>query len=205
MFCFDFERCFMPRAAFLLFGLIVAATLLVAGAGVIFASWVAPAPIKKPVRLEGVWELKEVDNGGRTIGYHPQLRVSPGYALLMFAHQARYPDGRSPWKGMRWRFAGDKLTVEWLPGPGQKKPEEPLGRFTCRFDERASPRTIDLTWQPPGLEWIVREEKGQVVRGIYKKDSDTLEIVLSTDGKDRPGRFKAQRSHFRLVLRKVKG
>jgi uncharacterized protein (TIGR03067 family) len=170
--------------------------------------WAAPDtsdPKKaEPTPLEGVWELRECDNGGRTIGYHPQAKVSPGYALLMFAHQATSPQKGSDIKGMRWRFAGDKVTVEWLVEEDKKQSRQRLAEFTCRLDGKTEPASLDLTWLPPGLEDLVREEKGQVVPGIYKREDDRLEMVLSHTGKNRPRAFKADRTSYRLVFQKVK-
>jgi uncharacterized protein (TIGR03067 family) len=155
-------------------------------------------------RLEGTWKLSECDNGGRTIGYHPQLKISPGYALLMFAYTAKYPEKGSGIKGMRWHFAQDRLTVEWVLEEGKKESRHKLGEFTSRFDDKGEPATMDLTWQPPGLEGMVPEKKGQVVHGIYRRDADKLEVVLKHTGKDRPREFKADRTSYRLVFQKAK-
>jgi uncharacterized protein (TIGR03067 family) len=155
--------------------------------------------------VEGNWELSEFDNGGRTIGYHPQVKVTPGYAVQMFAYTAKNPEKGSDVKGMRWHFARERLAVDWVVEEDKKESRYRLGDFTCRFDARAKPATIDLTWQPPGLEGLVREEKGQVVPGIYKRDGDKLEVLLSHTDKDRPREFKVDRSSYRLVFRKQKG
>jgi hypothetical protein len=50
---------------------------------------------------------------------------------------------------------------------------------------------------------LVRGEKGQVVLGIYQKEGDRLEVVLNHTGKARPSAFKADRSRYRLIFRKV--
>ena len=163
----------------------------------------APTADKKDsAQLAGAWELTECDNGGRTIGYRPQAKVTPGYAVLMFAYAAKSPEKGSG--GMRWHLAQDRLTVEWVVEEDKKESRHKLGDFTCRLGAKGEPATIDLTWQPPGLEGLVREEKGQVVRGIYKRVGDKLEVVLSHTGKDRPREFKADRTSCRLVFQKVK-
>jgi uncharacterized protein (TIGR03067 family) len=185
-------------------GSVTASSVLLAGAVREPAASEGAAPEKKAsAPLEGEWDLRECDNSGHTIGYHPDVKVSPGYALLMCAYMAKYPDKGSEVKGMRWRFVRDKLKVEWILEKDRKESRAPVAEFTFRLDATDKPWTMDLTWQPPGFEGMVREEKGQIVVGIYQKDGDRLEVVLNHSGKARPLAFKADRSRYRLIFHKV--
>jgi uncharacterized protein (TIGR03067 family) len=195
----------MERLSFCLVGLFTASSLLLAGAMRELTAQEAPAAEpKQPAPLEGEWDLREWDNAGQTIGYHPDVKVSPGYALLMCAYVAKVHEKGSEVKGMRWHFAGEKLKVEWILDKDGKESRHTVAEFTCRFEGKDKPLPIDLTWQPPGFEGLVREAKGQVVVGIYRRDGKRLEVVLSDSGKNRPREFKADRSHYRLILHKVK-
>jgi uncharacterized protein (TIGR03067 family) len=195
----------MVRLAISLLGLVTGISLLLAGALRELAATEAPAPEQKEsAPLEGEWDLREWDNGGQTIGYHPDVKVSPGYALLMCAYVAKVPEKGSEVKGMRWHFAREKLKVEWILEKERKESQHLVAEFTCRLDGKEKPSAIDLAWQPPGFDGLVREEKGQVVAGIYKRDGDRLEVGLTASGKTRPREFKADRSHYRLIFHKVK-
>jgi hypothetical protein len=50
---------------------------------------------------------------------------------------------------------------------------------------------------------LLRDEKGQVVLGIYQKEGDRLEVELNHTGKARPSAFKADRSRYRLIFHEV--
>jgi uncharacterized protein (TIGR03067 family) len=202
----------MKTFPFITLGLIAAGTLLrveATSAGARLqrqrsATGAAAAEKKEPGPLDGAWELTECDNGGAAIGYHPEVKVPPHHALLMFAYMAKNPKKDSDIKGMRWLFTKDKVTVELVVLEDKKKSREKLAEFTYRLDEAAKPRTMNLTWQPPGFEGMVREQRGQVIQGIWKMDGDKLEVVFNHSGKNRPREFKVDRSCYRLVLRKVK-
>src|SRR5208282_6408981 len=71
-------------------------------------------------KLDGTWELVECDYR-RTIDYHPESKVSPGYAMLMFAFTAANPEKGSDKHVLQWhcicracsRFSPSILTGIW--------------------------------------------------------------------------------------------
>jgi hypothetical protein len=156
-----------------------------------------------PGKLDGSWELAECDNGGRALGYHPDLKVSPGYAMLMYAFAAKSPEKGSEKQAMRWRFANKSLIVETVSARGAKQVREKVAEFDFVLRTRDQPAALDLTWRPPGLGGLCRDEKGQKVLGIFRCDKK-LEVVLNLSGKGRPAAFKPDKSCFRLVFRRVK-
>ena len=155
-----------------------------------------------PGKLEGSWELVECDYR-RTIGYHPKLKVSPGYAMLMYAFAATNPKGDSEKHTLRWRFAEKRLTVETVSARDAKEVREKVAEFDCVLRTQAKPVALDLTWRPPGFDGMCRDEKGQKVLGIFRGD-DKLEVVLDFSGKERPAAFQPNKSCYRLVFRRLK-
>jgi hypothetical protein len=156
---------------------------------------------KGPGKLDGSWELVECDYR-HTVGYHPLLKVPPGYAMLMFAYTATNPKADSEKQAMRWRFE-KRLIVETVSAKDAKETPEKLAEFDYVLREQDKPAALDLTWRPPGLGGMCKDEKGQKVLGIFRRD-DKLEVVLNFSGKERPTAFKPDRSSYRLVFRRVK-
>lgn len=155
-----------------------------------------------PGKLDGSWELVECDYR-HTIGYHPELKVSPGYAMLMYAFAATNPKGGSEKQAMRWRFAEKSLIVETVSARDRKEVREKVAEFDCVLRTQDKPAVLDLTWRPPGFDGMCRDEKGQKVLGIFRCD-EKLEVVLDFSGKERPAAFKPNKSCYRLVFRRVK-
>jgi hypothetical protein len=156
-----------------------------------------------PGKLGGTWELVECDYGGRTIGYHPLLKVSPGYAMLMLAYQATHPEKDAEKQVMWWRLTDKKLIVETVSTRDAKKERQQVAEFDCVLGTQDKRAVLDLTWQPPGFEGMCRDEKGQKVLGIFR-GAEKLEVVLDFSGKTRPAAFKPDKSCYRLVFRRVK-
>ena len=157
---------------------------------------------ERPGKLDGNWELVECDYR-HTIGYHPDLKVPPGYALLMWAFAATHLKEGSEKYALRCRFAETGLTVETVSTRGTKEVRDKVAEFDCVLRAQARPTALDLTWRPPGFEGMCRDEKGQKVLGIFRGD-EKLEVVLDFSGKERPAAFKPNKTCYRLVLRRVK-
>src|SRR5262249_54462361 len=105
-----------------------------------------------PGKLEGLWELVECDYR-HTIKYHPDWgKVSPGYALLMYAFAATNPKKDAEKEAMRWRFTEKRLTVETVSVQDKKEVSEPLAEFDYVLRTRHKPAALDLTWRPPGFD-----------------------------------------------------
>jgi hypothetical protein len=155
-----------------------------------------------PGKLEGGWELVECDYR-HTIGYHPDRKVSPGYALLMCAFAAANPKKDTEKEAMRWRFTEKKLTVETVSVRDKKEVCEQLAEFDYVLRTRNKPAALDLIWRPPGFDDLCKDEKGQKVLGICRC-AEKLEVVLDYSGKDRPADFKPDKTRYRLVFRRVK-
>jgi hypothetical protein len=155
-----------------------------------------------PKYLKGSWELVECDYP-RTIGYHPDRKVSPGYALLMYAYAAVNPEKNSPKQVLRWRLVETRLMVETATATDGKEERETVAQFDCVFRTRDKPAGLDLMWQPPGFDDLCKEEKGQKVLGIFRGE-EKLEVVLDFSGKKRPAAFTPNESCYRLVFRRVK-
>jgi uncharacterized protein (TIGR03067 family) len=153
-------------------------------------------------KLEGSWELVECDYR-HTIGYHPDRKVSPGYALLMYAFAAANPRKDAEMETMRWRFAEKRLTVETVSVQDKKEVSETLAEFDYVLRTRHKPAALDLTWRPPGFDDLCKNEKGQKVLGIFRC-AEKLEVVLDFSGKQRPADFKPDKTRYRLVFRRMK-
>jgi hypothetical protein len=154
-----------------------------------------------PDAVQGSWELVECDHR-HTIGYHPERKVSPGYALLMYAYAAAHPQKDSAKQTLRWHFAGTKLTVETVTAENGREVRETVAQFDCVLRTRDKPAALDLTWLPPGFDDMCRDEKGQKVLGVFRCE-DKLEVVLDFSGRRRPAAFQPDKSCYRLVLRRV--
>jgi hypothetical protein len=181
----------------------VAASLVGAGLCLVgpYAATVAQEK-GKPGKLDGSWELVECDYR-YTIGYHPLLKLSPGYAMLMYAYTATNPKDGSEKQAMRWRFADKGLIVESVAARDGKEVRNKVAEFDCVLRPQDKPAALDLTWRPPGFGDMCRDEKGQKVLGIFR-GKDKLEVVLDFSGKQRPAAFKSNKSCYRLVFRRVK-
>jgi len=153
-------------------------------------------------KLLGRWELAECDYGGQTIGYHPALKVSPGYAMLMFAFTATHPDKGAEKRQMQWSFDEKGLVVESL-SPEKKNPPEKVAEFGYAVRPQDKPGQIDLTWRPPGFDGMCENQQGQKVLGILRGE-EKLEVALDFSGTKRPAAFQAGRDCYRLVFVRAK-
>jgi len=153
-------------------------------------------------KLEGSWELTACDYR-HTIGYHPDLKVPPGYALLMYAYASLNPKAGSAKRALRWRLAEARLSVEAVPAGDAKGAREEVAEFDYALGTRDKPAALDLTWRPPGFGGLCPDKKGQKVLGVIRV-GERLEVALDFSGKKRPASFAPNRTCYRLVFRRVK-
>ncbi len=101
------------------------------------------------------------------------------------------------WKGAVVDGAtGHKLTFTTKLIKG-KKEDQDLGAGTFTLDLSKSPFHLDATRTEGG-------KKGQLYKGIYSLDGDTLKWCVSTPGNDRPTKFATEGSSFLLVLKRAR-
>jgi hypothetical protein len=201
----------MKRFRILFLGVIVASSLIlvhatVAGgpfAGAADAGKVQDSNKGEPAQLDGAWDLVDCDIGGHVIGYHPDGKIGPSYALLMVCYGAK-PSKKAPAaQRMRWQFVRDKLIVEADLESDDKGSRSKFGEFVCRFGGKDKPWAMDLIYQPrvPGVG--LHQERAQVIAGIYRREDNKLEVMLSRFGEERPRDWKPDSHSYRLVLQKV--
>jgi hypothetical protein len=117
------------------------------------------------------------------------------------------PPSSTPWKG--WTPRNGDGSACWgaaaePPRSARFRERNGEGKITFRIVYKInSKRHLFLPVATCRLRGLVRDEKGQVVLGIYQKEGDRLEVVLNHTDTARPSVFKADRSRYRLIFRKL--
>lgn len=84
---------------------------------------------------------------------------------------------------LTWIILGDKLVIRYKEPHGLTT----IKGITLRLDESAEPRTIDAI----GGIALDGSDAGEVTRGIYRLEGDTLTVYTAALGQPRPATFEA--------------
>jgi uncharacterized protein (TIGR03067 family) len=97
-------------------------------------------------------------------------------------------------KDLKVTITGDRFTVM-----GDAPEIERYGKFTFKIDPKATPATIDLTFQRG-------EDKGITLMGLYQLKGDELTLCISLTPKERPKELKSEEGSnvVRAVFKKDK-
>jgi hypothetical protein len=82
---------------------------------------------------------------------------------------------------LRWRFSDQQLIVETVSTSDGKEVAEKLAEFDWAVRPHDKAAALDLAFRPGGFEGMCKDEKGQKVLRIFRRD-EKLEVVLDFSG-----------------------
>jgi uncharacterized protein (TIGR03067 family) len=89
-----------------------------------------------------------------------------------------------PPAGTTWAFTADGKSVFFIPGGA----DGASGTYTT--DAKKDPAQVDVSAGP----------KGMPMKGIYKRDGDTLTLCMSLDRDDRPAAFESKEGEKVILI-----